>query len=681
MSETPSVIGDAELFRALFNTAPDAMIVVDHEGYIALANPQAESLFGYGSHELHGLPVEALLPERVRRAHQSHRSNYMASPRVRPMGAGYELTGVRRNGQSFPVEIGLSPIVAEGRTLFAASIRDISETQRARQALVRARYDAATGRVSRLLLESPSYDQAVDSIPSLVAAALNAESAAVLFRDVHNPLWTCPAAIGMTMALQRHVCRDLPESGWNPADTRLEFDAQAASGIPSPLARLQETLRDAGVISAALVPLPDRHEPMGMLLVTSRDKGSFDHDKMHFLQSIANMLAAAVQRSRSEDQLAHAQRLDAIGQLTGGIAHDFNNLLTIISGNLQLLAATLPDDELSRESMDSAARATERCAALTGKLLSFASRRRLSPRAVSPTQLLADLREMLARTLGERITVTVTCPSTLPAIEVDPAEFDTALVNLAVNARDAMPRGGRLDISVHLVDDGEAVPFPIDGKAHVVFRVRDTGLGMAPHVLSHALDPFFTTKEVGKGSGLGLSMVYGFMKQSGGRMTIDSQLGYGTRVELWFPVSANPSVVSVEPEVSLRAGKGTILVVEDEPEVRKIAVAFLRSLGYAALEADGAEAALALLHARHEVDLLFSDVVLGRGMTGVELAEEVRRSKPGMPVLLTSGYERLTPALDEAALKAFNVVPKPYRKEDIADAVDRALRDARTDNS
>jgi len=672
MNTAAMAFGEGELFKALFDTAPDAMVVVNQDGRIVLANPQAEHMFGYGPHELHGLPVESLLPERVRLAHQSHRSSYMANPRVRPMGAGYELTGVRRNGQPFPVEIGLSPIAAEGHTLFAASIRDISETQRARQALVRARYDAAAGQVSRLLLESPSYDQAVDSVPSLVASALKAESAALLFRDVHAPVWTCRAAVHMTTALQRRICRDFPESGWS-ADTRWEFGIDDAPDIPAGLKGLREALQATGAACAALVPLPDRYEPMGLLLVLAREHGSFDHDKMHFLQSIANMLAAAVQRSRSEEQLAHAQRLDAIGQLTGGIAHDFNNLLTIISGNLQLLEATLPEDELTRETLDSASRATDRCAALTSKLLSFASRRRLKPRALTPIHLLHELREMLVRTLGERITVTVTCADNLPAIDVDPSEFDTALVNLAVNARDAMPRGGRLDIDVRLVSDEESAPASPDGKRHVVFRVQDTGLGMTPDILAHALEPFFTTKDVGKGSGLGLSMVYGFMKQSGGRMTIDSQLGYGTRVELWFPVSANQSVAPCEPPVSLRTGRGTVLVVEDESEVRRIATTFLRSLGYATLEAEGAEAAIATLAAHPEIDLLFSDVVLGRGMTGVELAEEMRRKRPGLPVLLTSGYERLTPAVNEAVLKTFAMVPKPYRKEDLADAVYRML--------
>ncbi|WP_199098783.1 PAS domain S-box protein [Dyella sp. ASV21] len=672
MNAEPAPDIQPDLFEALFNTAPDAMIVVDHEGQIVLTNPQAEIMFGYGRHELLGQPIEVLLPERVRLAHQSHRAQYMGSPRVRPMGAGYELTGVRRDGSPFPVEIGLSPIRTGGDVLFAASIRDISETQRARQALVRARYDAAAGQVSRLLLESPSYEMAVDNMPSLIATALNVGAAAILFRDVHGGGWKCRASTGIARAVQKIVCKDLVESRWGADAQRLEFGGTGIEGMPPEFACTRAALVDGLFKDAALVPLPDRRESMGLLLVLAREEGSFDHDKMHFLQSVANMLAAAVQRSRSEEQLAHAQRLDAIGQLTGGIAHDFNNMLTVISGNLQLLDATAPDDALTREALESASRATDRCAGLTSKLLSFASRRPLSPRPTRPTQLLAELREMLGTTLGERIVVSATCPDALPAIDVDPSEFDAALVNLAVNARDAMPRGGRLDITVRGEEASESVD--AERRAQVVFRIQDTGLGMSPEVLAHALEPFFTTKDAGKGSGLGLSMVYGFMRQSGGYMTIDSQLGYGTVVELFFPATASsPSEPESEAAPMLRVGHETILVVEDEPEVRHLAVRFLRSLGYATLEAGGAEEALRMLGERPDIDLLFSDIVLGRGMTGVDLAESARRQHPHLPVLLTSGYERISSDMDGTALKRFALLPKPYRKEGLARAIHHAL--------
>ena len=669
MNALSEAIAGTDLFKSLFDTAPDAMIVVDLDGEIVLANPQADRLFGYGEGQLRGLKVEALLPEQVRQAHTQHRGRYMSSPRVRPMGAGYELTGVRHNGQQFPVEIGLSPIQTNGHTLFAASIRDISETQRARQALVRARYDTFLTQISRLLLESPNLDVAVDGMAALIASALHTEAALILFRDPHGDELHVRASTGLPHETLRGLAQRLSRGPWM---------AKGESG-PAVLSRTDtdatQLLAGTEFSDAAIVPLSDRYEPMGLLVVPSDEPENFDHDKLHFLQAVANMLASALQRSRSEEQLSHAQRLDAIGQLTGGIAHDFNNLLTVISGNLQLLMASLPQPSPLNEIVESAARATDRCATLTSKLLSFASRRRLSPRAVTPAKVVGDLREMLARSLGERVVVATECPQDVPAIYVDPAEFDAALVNLAVNARDAMPRGGKLTIAVthERVDERQASLKKPAGD-YVVFSVGDTGMGMTPEVQAHALEPFFTTKEVGKGSGLGLSMVYGFVKQSGGYLSIDSQLGYGTRVELHFPAvvpeqSGTPAVAAP----AVRQGHETILVVEDEPEVRGIALAFLRSLGYATRQAADAAEALEVLERYPDIDLLFSDVVLGNGMTGAELAKAARQKRPGLPVLLTSGYERGSLDAEDVSLSRVELLRKPYRIEQLAASVRGAL--------
>ena len=660
---------DADLFRALFDTAPDAMVVVDQDGTIVLANPQADRLFGYGENELRGRPVETLLPESVRHAHKEHRASYMAAPRVRPMGAGYELTGVRRGGQPFPVEIGLSPIQAGGRLLYAASIRDISETQRARQALVRARYDAFLARASRPLLEAPNLDVAVDAIAALVASALHTDAALIMFRDVHGTELQIHAAIGLPDPVLRGMARRLSRGPW-----------MDGAGTPAVLSRSAEPV--AGLLKgtefhdAAIVPLPDRYGPLGLLVMPVREADSIDHDMLHFLQSVANMLAAAVQRSRSEEQLSHAQRLEAIGQLTGGIAHDFNNMLTVISGNLQLLAASLPGESLQSEIAASAARAADRCAALTGKLLSFASRRSLAPRPLQPAQVLDDLREMLTRTLGERIRVITECAAETPLVHLDPAEFDTALVNLAVNARDAMPRGGQLTLSADTerIDNARATAKAPAGN-YVVFRVADTGMGMPPEVQARALEPFFTTKDAGKGSGLGLSMVYGFVKQSGGHLGIDSQLGEGTCVSLYFPVlETTPAAVAAVADAPARHERETVLVVEDEPEVRAIAVAFLHSLGYLTREADTAAGALALLEAHPDIGLLFSDVVLGNGMSGVALAKAARRSRPELPVLLTSGYARGSMDVQDPLLDQVELLRKPYRVEQLSMALLRAFK-------
>ena len=290
------------------------------------------------------------------------------------------------------------------------------------------------------------------------------------------------------------------------------------------------------------------------------------------------------------------------------------------------------------------------------------------PRAVRPAQALNDLREMLARTLGERIRVTTECLRNVPQIHVDPAEFDTALVNLAVNARDAMPRGGQLTLSVSVehIEGAHASP-KMPAGTYVAFRVADTGMGMTPEVQARALEPFFTTKELGKGSGLGLSMVYGFVKQSGGYLSVDSQLGYGTRISLYFPALEN--VASHEPaamKAPVRHGQETILVVEDEPEVRAIALAFLRSLGYATREADSAAAALAQLENHPDIDLLFSDVVLGNGLTGAELVKAARGLRPGLPVLLTSGYERGSLDADDLSAQGVELLRKPYRIEQLS---------------
>ncbi|RUL78969.1 PAS domain S-box protein [Dyella choica] len=670
MNDMPSNPGaDAELFRSLFETAPDAMVVVDRHGTIVLVNAHAEQLFGYANGALSGLPIETLLPAAVRQAHIAHRTHYMSNPRVRPMGAGYELTGVRADGQSFPVEIGLGPVSSSSGTLYAASIRDISETQRARQALQRVRFDEVMAQISRRLLEATAHDeQAVAEIPELISATLSIPAAAIVLIDPHHIGLQVPASMGFS----RKALADVPRNA------ALQVLASNATPEADNQATALGSLREAcpalaeGFADAAIVSLPDRRGPMGLLLAVSHEPGTFDRDRLQFLQSVANILAAAIQRGRSEEQLAHAQRLDALGQLTGGIAHDFNNLLTVISGNLQLLEADAAEDPATRETLESASRAVERGAALTRKLLAFSRRQHLLPRAVRTVQLLADLSDMLSRTLGERISVTVECASDVPAVYADPGELEAALLNLALNARDAMPRGGRLAIKarehqvVNTDDDARLAP-----GAYVMFAVADTGVGMRPEVLARVLEPFFTTKGPGKGSGLGLSMVYGFVKQSGGHLSIDSQEGHGTRVKLYLPAAA--SFGEESPAPLSRKGHETVLVVEDEPEVRRLAMAFLRNLGYVPLEAGDVETALRLLSTQQGIDLLFTDIVLGGDMTGFELAAKAREQYPRLPVLFTSGYEYASLDIDPHAFGALELLRKPYRREQLGSTIRRVL--------
>jgi len=652
-------------FAGLFEAVPDALLLVDGDGRIVQANAQAERLFGYAPGALLRMDVETLIPAAARERHRRYRESYMARPHVRPMGvSGQSLIGLRPDGTQFPVEIALSPIGGAHGLRYLASVRDISETQRARQALVRARYDALAARIGQLALEAQDESGVVDALPRLLAAALDIPTVAVLFVSGDRQSVEIRAGVGLDDGDADAPALDeaalLAAIGSGQARVAEDFASADAAGFP---------LR-AAAGSGVLVPLLDRGRPMGALLARAPQPRQFDHDALHLLRSVANLAAAFVQRRRTEEQLAHSQRLDAIGQLTGGIAHDFNNLLTVMSGSLQLLEMECGDKPEAGELIASALRSVGRGAELTGKLLAFARRQRLSPRAVDVPALLRDVESMLKRTLGDSVHLHVHCAAPLAAAYADPGQLEAALLNLALNARDAMPRGGEIAIDASAVgiaarDGGELA----EGD-YLRVVVADTGRGMAPETLARAMEPFFTTKEAGRGSGLGLSMVYGFAKQSGGDLRIDSALGYGTRVELFLPAARAPAAAPAQIGGAPAPGRGeTVLVVEDDAAVRAIALAFLRASGYRAVAFGNAAEALRYLADDGEAAAMFSDVMLGEGMNGKELAAAARRLRPRLPVLLASGYETETANAGEA----FELLRKPYRREQVAAAVARAI--------
>lgn len=667
--------GDSS-FPGLFEAVPDALVVVDRNGRIVQANGQAERLFGYPQGGLNHVSIEQLIPESVRERHRTHRAHYMDRPHVRPMGVtGQSLIGQRLDGRQFPVEIALSPIEGDQGPRYLASVRDISETQRARQALVRARYDALAARIGQLALEAQDESGVVDHVPALLAAALDAPIVAVVFVSGDRQAVETRASIGLDFmtagsqsaaGLDEALLLERIETGDTLVVDDLERDLGVAERFPVHAPR-------SG--SGVLLPLSDRGRPMGALLVVSAQARHFDHDALHLLRSVADLIAAFVQRRRTEEQLAHSQRLDAIGQLTGGIAHDFNNLLTVMSGSLQLLEMECEDKVEASELIASALRSVSRGAELTGKLLAFARRQRLLPRPVDAPTLLRDVESMLKRTLGDSIRLLVRCDDELPAAYVDPTQLEAALVNLALNARDAMPNGGEIAIEARSHRAGDPTRAgDLAAGPYVRISVADTGRGMAPETLARAMEPFFTTKEAGRGSGLGLSMVYGFAEQSGGHLRIDSTLGYGTRVDLFLPASQASVSASVTADGKRPEGGGEIvLVVEDDAAVRNITVAFLLSSGYQVVAVGSAEEALQRLADREPIALLFSDVMLGEGMNGKELAMAVRRTSPEIPVLLTSGYEIYAEAGQVEAAEAFELLRKPYRREQLLAAVARAL--------
>jgi PAS domain S-box-containing protein len=351
------------------------------------------------------------------------------------------------------------------------------------------------------------------------------------------------------------------------------------------------------------------------------------------------------QLERAKEQLYQSQKLETVGQLTGGVAHDFNNLLTAVLGSLSLITQMTTDKRVKRLA-ETATRAADRGAKLTSQLLAFARRQTLRPQASNLNELITVFDALLRRAAGDSVSVETNLAPELWVAAVDQAQFQSALLNLVVNARDAMPGGGALLIetkNVVLDESGAAALAEIEPGAYVAVSVRDTGSGMTDEVRTRAIEPFYTTKDVGRGSGLGLSQVYGFARQSNGQLEIESEPGKGTTVRIYLPCSSADAEVETPWNGGAREKPGapSVLVVEDDPDVLEVAVETLRSLGYRVSSAPNALEALTIL--RHEdarIDVLFADVVMPKGMDGIELAREARRLRPKLQILLASGYTR-----------------------------------------
>jgi PAS domain S-box-containing protein len=386
------------------------------------------------------------------------------------------------------------------------------------------------------------------------------------------------------------------------------------------------------------------------------------------------------QREQTQQQLVRAQRLEAFGQLTGGIAHDFNNLLTVIGGNLELLDERLNDD-IQRKPLRRALDAVEMGARLTQRLLSFARRNRLEPEVLELNEEIVTVIDLLRRALGEAITISSVLGPQLWRVRADASQVENAIVNLAINARDAMPHGGRLIIETANATLDSSFPLTIQGDRvtpgdYVRVSISDTGTGMGPDVLARAFEPFFTTKEPGKGTGLGLASTYGFVRQSGGHVTIYSELGKGTTVNLYLPRSRSEAEAVIETDGAFEphaAKSKHILVAEDHPGVRETTIERLERLGHRVTACDSGSAAIEILHGGADIDLVFSDVVMAGGISGFDLAEWIARNRPGMRVLLTSGF---TDDLARAGATHAAMTPllrKPYANAELAIAIDKAF--------
>lgn len=505
-------------FLGLLEAAPDAMVCVGRDGRIALVNVQAERLFGYRREELAGQPVEVLVPDALRGMHAAQVADYVAAPRPRPMGAGLQLSGRRRDGSTFPAEISLSAIDVGKDILVTAAVRDVTE--------------------------------------------------------------------------------------------RLAIQAE------------RERLRTQS------------------------------------------------ERDRMERQLQQSQRLESLGQLAGGVAHDFNNLLGVISSYAAFVAEEAdrqgPGEawDAVRADIEQVLRAADRAADLTHQLLSFARREVVQPRVLNLNETVTSVEQLLRRTLGEHVELMTVLSGDLSLVLADPGQIEQVLVNLAVNARDAMPGGGKLTIETANTEVDEAYGADRAGLApgrYVAVKVSDTGTGMSAEVLNRAFEPFYSTKPKGEGSGLGLATVYGIITQVGGSTRIYSEPGIGTTISLLLPVTDQAPSTRRQPPPRPAPGRGeVVLIVEDEAALREVTRRILARNGYQVLVASNGYQAINLATASTQrLDVLLTDVVMP-GMQGKEVAERIHRLRPEVRVLYMSGYTHGLLGVQGILEPGVHLIEKPF---------------------
>jgi len=445
----------------------------------------------------------------------------------------------------------------------------------------------------------------------------------------------------------------------------------------SATARREAQLTTAGLVGATLLILA-----MGVLAYRSgrRRLNEAVGARDELASANARLTAEIETRAAAEGQVRQMQKMEAVGQLTGGIAHDFNNMLAIIIGSLDIAKRRLHSDVARLEScLDNAMEAAQRAAQLTGRLLAFSRQQPLEPRVLDVNRLVGGMSEMLRRTVGEDLRVETVLAGGLWPTFADPSQLENAILNLCVNARDAMPDGGRLTIetgNASLDDDYAAANSEVSPGQYVQVCVTDTGAGMPPQVVERAFDPFYTTKGVGRGTGLGLSQVHGFVKQSGGHVKIYSEAGVGTSVKLYLPrsLAAEEKVdVARSAEAAPRArGEEIVLVVEDEERVRHLSVDALRELGYVVVQAADATEALSVLELQPRVDLLFTDIVMP-DMNGRRLADLARETRPDLKVLYTTGYTRNAVVHNGVLDSGVAFLPKPFMLDQLARKVRSVL--------
>lgn len=630
-----------ERFRKITQSANDAIITIDVTGTIVSWNKAAMRIFGYSDTEALGSPLTRLIPAKDRKTHETGMDRFRAERRYRVTSETRELKGLHKNGHLFYLELSISNWTMEGTRYVTGILRDITQRKQAEEALRRER----------------DFAESLIETAQTVVLVLDLEGRIVRFNRFLEQLCGYPLEEVRgrdwfsTFLSERHQ------------EQSKELFTQSISDVPSH-GTVNPIITRAGSVRYIQwydKTLKDRHgDPVGLLAI--------GHD--------------ITQRKEQEAQLIQAQKLEVVGQLTDGIVHDFNNLLTIIMGNLRLLQEEANDEvyETIRELIEDALSAAYDGAEMGRRLLKFSRKQTVHPQPIDSNEFLNDSSRFIPRLLGEHITLRFIGTENIPMLFADSARLENAILNLIVNARDAMPEGGAITVEAsrqHITSPDASEYAIFKPGTYIMISVSDTGIGMSADDTMRAIEPFYTTKEIGKGSGLGLSMVYDFSQQSGGGFRIRSKLGKGTSVSILLP-EYDPNVhddhEQAAPE-ALPRGSETILVVEDGVRLRKLAKRSLKSLGYQVREAENAAEALSMLSGDSTTDLLFSDIAMPGSMNGRGLATWALTNRPGLKILLTTGFDKDGSSKDLVNVGDIPLLEKPYTKEQLATKV-RAVLDA-----
>ena len=624
-------------YDAVFGGAPDAILTFDTKAVIQQANPAAAVQFGYAVAELISQPIELLFPEQPGWA--------QAWPRLldgQRLDRPVEFEARRKDGSVSYVEMSASRWTTEGRVFVTAILRDVNERRTAEEALIKLNQTLERRVTERTADRDRMWRLSSDL---MLVAKPDGE-----ITDI-NPAW-------------EHLL--------GRASIKVRGERLRDFVVEEDLPILDAAVRELAQISAPrLFEVRMRHRSGEARTVAWSAVASDNVLQAVGRDVTAERFAEAALRE-TEDALRQSQKMEAIGQLTGGIAHDFNNMLTGIIGAIEIVRrrlATGKHEDIERF-MAAAIASADRAAGLTHRLLAFARRQPLDPQPLDVNALVDSIDDLLRRTLGEKVELRIALGAEAWPALTDANQLENALINLAINARDAMPNGGRLMIETSniVMAPDEIGQDELEAGDYLLIAVSDTGIGMSPQTLSKVFDPFFTTKPIGQGTGLGLSMIYGFAKQSRGQVRIDSELGEGSTISLYLPrhrgALAAPSAVEERSETPQGSGE-TVLVVEDDPSVRLLIGEVLRELGYACLEAGDGQAALSLIVSNIRLDLMISDVGLP-GLNGRQVAEIAREHRPGLQILFVTGYAEHATERGRFLGPGMEMITKPFTLDALA---------------